>query len=369
MKIAFVARTKGLEYDDRIRKECISLSKKNQIVIFTNFEDNRAEEGVTSYGIAYRSFRLATRDKLPSAKYLFIKAFEFYLKLYPILRQFDVVWAHEEYTFMFPLFARRNRCIWDLHEIPFRFEKKGMRNVFGFIERKSKKIIHANNYRITYLKKEGVIKDLSAHAFIRNLPDEKFLESTGVDPNYQSFREWLNGSDYAYLQGLTVPRRYPFNTVEAIMRTLNLKAIVVGNFDKKAHQKLKEKYGNTLNDKIYFAGLVNQLDIPAYLKDASFSIVLYDTKTPNNRYCEPNRLYQSIVLKVPVIVGCNEPMREIVDVGNYGINLSSDGGDLDEVVNAIIKLLKDHEYYSRNAAQAVNEFLWDDSCIKESWYG
>ena len=71
--IAVIAKTKGLEFDDRIRKECIALSKKYHVTIFVVFDDNRQEEGITSYGIKYKSFRIKTRDILPQSKFLLIK--------------------------------------------------------------------------------------------------------------------------------------------------------------------------------------------------------------------------------------------------------------------------------------------------------
>ncbi|TAI47540.1 glycosyltransferase [Flagellimonas allohymeniacidonis] len=368
MKIAFVARTKGLEYDDRIRKECISLSKKHDVFIFVNFEDNRQEEGLTSYGTPFKSFKLSSRERLPSAKYLLIKSLEFYFRVYPYLKQYDLVWSHEEYTFMFPLFAKPNGCIWDLHEIPFRFERKGMKQVFNYIEKKSRKILHANNHRIKYLTEQSVIKHPKKHDYLRNLPDKQFLESTMKDRNYKDFIVWLDGSDYVYLQGLSMPRRHPYNTVEAILNRANLKAIVVGNFDKPTLLRLKEKYGNMLNNRVYFAGLVNQLHIPAYLRKAKFSIILYDIKTPNNRYCEPNRLYQAIIMNVPVVVGKNEPMTEIVESGEYGIAMETDGDDLEEIDKSISILLDNYQYYHQNTKEGVKRLVWSDSSIKESWY-
>jgi len=48
-KIAVIARAIGLEHDDRIRKECISLSKIGEVKIFVNFVNNKKESGITSY--------------------------------------------------------------------------------------------------------------------------------------------------------------------------------------------------------------------------------------------------------------------------------------------------------------------------------
>ncbi len=369
MKIAFVARTVGLEYDDRIRKECITLAKQNvDVFIYVNFADNRAEEGVTSYGIPYRSFKLKSRVTLPSAKYLLVKSIDFYLSIRRYLHEYDLVWAHEEYTFIFPLLAKKNKCIWDLHEIPSFFEKRGMRLIFHYIEKKSKKIIHANLYRIQHLKLNKTIKYPQKHVYIHNYPDQKFIMSEGQDDEYVMFIDWLDNAQYIYVQGLFDSSRFSFNTLEAIMRETELKVIVVGKFDQEAFELLEKKYNAKLLDRIYFRGMVHQLNIPPYLKNAMFSIVLYDTKIPNNRYCEPNRLYQAIVMGIPVIVGSNESMKEIVEKYHYGIPLKTDGRDIDDIRDGISKLLENYSFYQKSVAGNMQNLIWSDKSILKDWY-
>jgi len=370
IKIAFVARTIGLEYDDRIRKESLALTNQGaEVFIYVNFADNREENGLTSYGIAYKSFKLKSRDLLPSSKFLLIKSIDFYFNVRKYLSDYDVVWAHEEYTYLFPLLIEKDKCIWDLHEIPFRFEHAIMKPIFHYIESRSKKLIHANKYRIQYLKSSGVIKYPEKNVYLNNYPDDNFLLSNSIDNEYSNFMKWLgDDSKYVYLQGLTVERRYPLQTIEAIMETSNLRAIVVGEFNKDAYEILEKKYSLELNERIYFRGMVNQLDITAYIKNALFSIVLYDTKTPNNRYCEPNRLYQSILMGIPVIVGCNEPMKKLVDFNKFGISLESDGSKLEDIVNAIDNLLSNYQYYLTAVTNNTKHLVWSNNNIKETWY-
>ncbi len=368
-RIAFVVRTVGLEYDDRIRKECLTLLKNDvDVFIYVNFSDNRKEEGMTSYGVPYRSFKLFSRDKLPQAKFLLVKALEFYFKVNTFLNEYDLIWAHEEYTFVFPLLSKKNRCIWDLHEIPFRFEKTFMKPIFHYIERRSKKIIHANKHRIDYLESNDIVKCRSKNVFINNFPDRKFLNSTEEDKEYKKFEIWLGSSTYAYLQGLSVARRYPLNTIECIMQTPELKAVVIGEFDSNAYSSLMKKYGIQLHEKIYFCGMVNQLAITNYLKSALFSIVLYETSTPNNTYCEANRLYQSIILNIPVIVGCNPPMKEIISKYNFGLVLKGDGKNISELSKATKSLIINHEKYLTSLKKNSFRVVWNDKCIDPSWY-
>jgi len=368
-RIAFVLRTKGLEYDDRVRKEALALTEQGaKVFIFVNFNHNEKAEGVTSYGIPYKAIEIKSIKYLPNAKYLLIKALEFYLRLKNSLKSYDIVWAHEEYTFMFPLFANKNKCIWDLHEIPFRFQSAHMKPIFHYIENKCKKLIHANESRINFLINNEVIKRPHKHCYLNNFADKAFFESNLIDNQFVDFEQWLDGDQYVYLQGLTVPERYPLNSIELIMNLPKIKAVVVGDIDGGVYSELLKKYGDELLEKVYFHGMADQLCIPAYVKSALFSIILYDTRIPNNRYCEPNRLYQSLMLKVPVIVGCNEPMASVVSKYGVGFVLNSDGRDYRELELAAFFVIGNIAEYKAALAKVGDAYVWNNDNLLCDWY-
>ena len=370
--IAIVAKTSGLEFDDRIRKECIALSKKNNVFIYIVFDDNREEEGITSYGVKYKSFTIKTRNILPQSKFLFIKSLEYYLLIKKYLRNVDLVWAHEEYSFIFALLLKKNKCVWDLHEIPIYINNLLMKKVFHFIEKKSYKIVHANKYRINYLKKINTIKNLEKHTYLNNFPDLQFIDSKKEDKNYNKFKSWLGNSEYIYLQGLSSKVRQPINVIESVIKT-KFKAIVVGNIDIDSWKYLNKKYSN-LDSFIFTTGMVNQLEITKYIIDSKFTIIIYDGNSANKVvagadfllnqiYCEPNRLYQSIVLGKPVITGKNPPMKDVVEKYNLGISLNGYGDDKSEIINAIKEINNKYDQYILNINKNSKRFIWKDKCV------
>lgn len=367
-RIAIILRTNGLEYDDRVRKECISLSKIADINLFVTFENNREEEGITSYGIPYKSYSLKTREKFSSGRFLFIKALEFYFLVKKHLNDYDLIWAHEEYTFLFCLLSRRNKFIWDLHEIPVLLNRPILKQLFNYIEVKSKKIIHANPFRKQYLIDKKFIKYPHKHDYIRNFPDSTFVNSLQEAENYDDFRKWLEGDAYVYLQGISTPDRYPYNCIASILKATGYKIVVVGSFnDRNIINQLETEFGETYSRRVFVTGMINQLATPAFLSGALFSVVFYQTNTPNERYCEANRFYQSLLLGVPVITGVNEPMSEIIREFDCGVSIKSDGINLDEVIEAIEELLGKYEYYKANAKRCGSHFLWKDDLIKKEW--
>lgn len=358
-KIAFVLSTHGLEYDDRIRKEVLTLSKHADVEIYLITPDNNEQVGTTSYGVKYYMFKLKIREWLPSGKFLILKAISFFLKVKKHLKDYDVVWVHDEEPCVIPLLYKHRRIVWDLHELPLRFEKYTfMKTILRRIEQRTFKILHANPFRKEYCFQKGLFRDRGKHAVLRNYPDEMFVSSNETDDKYGKFKRWLGGSDYVYLQGLQERRRLPIATIEAVLKAHELKAVVVGSFDKYAKTYLENEYGDMLHEKVFFCGRVDQLMTVKYIKNSKFSIVLYDIENPNFRYCEPNRMYQVVVFGKPVIVGRNEPMSDVVSKNGFGISLKTEGKDVDEIVEAINLLRLNYKTYLVNIKANKHKIMW-----------
>jgi glycosyltransferase involved in cell wall biosynthesis len=359
--IAFVLYTSGLEYDDRVRKEALSLSAYANVEVFFITPENNSGEGVTSYGVPYRMFSLKSRRLLPSGKYTFIKSFDFFLTVRKHLKRFDVVWVHDVHVAAIPFFLSHKNIVWDLHEIPAAIINNQLtRQIFKRIESKCRVVIHANPHRINYLNKAGVIRDKHKHkhVFLRNYPDSVFLTSKLVDEKFYDFKGWLNKSEYVYLQGLQGIHRFPEQTIAAIMQTNGIKAVVIGGFDPAIKEKLHREYGDILYAKIYFRGMLPQLKITRYIEDSLFSMVFYNNNTPNNRLCEPNRMYQAIASGKPVIVGSNEPMKEIVEKYGFGIVLNGFGNEIGEIISAMERMKTNYNHYQSNIELHRHEIMW-----------
>lgn len=364
-KIAVVCRTAdSLELDDRIRKECISLSKSYEVFIYVVFEDNRAEEGITSYGVRYKSFSLKSRERHCAGGALLVKAWDFYRTVKPYLADYDYVWAAEEYTFLFAALAPEGKLIWDLHELPSLMMKNPLtRILFRIIEKKAKRIIHANDERIDFLIRTGMAKIRDKHVSIHNYPDNCFLESRNQCTRQAEFTDWLAGGDYIYLQGLSLPSRYSYNTIKALLDKTTLKILVVGRFESGVEDQLKAEYGESFPERVFLMGTIPSLQIPVLMKAALFSVVFYNTDSPNNRYCEANRFYNAISLGVPVIVGCNESMANICRQYGVGISIETDGRVLEDIENGVDQMVKDYDSIKSHCLNNLNIFRWKDEYV------
>lgn len=369
-RIAIAIKTEGLEYDDRVRKEILTIRKLYPNVkfkIFAMLPENREYEGVTSYGTPYKAIYLPSREKYPSAKKILIKTLEFYKVVKKDLESFDAVWCGDYHSVAIALLCKGKPVLWDLHELPTMLLGNGLKKmVLRKVFNNCKVVLHANPQRIGYLQSQGCIKDPQKHYAIRNYPNFEDRDPV-FDEAYYQFVGWKGNKTCVYLQGLTNDSRAAYESVAAVMRIPKLTAVVVGKFDDNSKKRLEKEFGNQLNDRIYFVGKIPQLKIPQYVEQCHLSLVFYKNVRPNNFFCEANRFYQSVIMGLPVVVGNNPSMKDIVEQYGFGVSIDDDGNDVGKIVNGINQVLKHYDEFHRNTQTYRNKLMWDnqENLIKE----
>ena len=337
-KIALVIKTQGLEYDDRVRKEILSVQKlfpNISFKIYAMLGENKEYEGITNYGIPYKSVYLKSREAYPSSSKLLRKAYEFYSVIRDEIKQYDAVWCGDRHCFFVPMCLHHKRILWDLHELPYEFfggfpKKQLLKYIFN----RCKVIVHANPQRCDYLYQNGYISNKDKHFSLRNYPNFNDVD-VEYDDAYYRFIQWKDGRMCVYFQGLSEDGRAAYESIEAVMRIFGMVAVVVGSFHKNSLTRLENEWGAELEKRIFFAGRIAQLKIPQYVKECYMSMVFYKNIRPNNFYCEANRFYQSVIMGLPVVVGSNAPMKELVEKYGFGISIDDDGCDINKIIVGI----------------------------------
>ena len=165
IKVAIIRKTGSLENDDRIRKEFGSLTELFPNVHFKVFmmkTDNSEEESVTSYGLPYKAVHLKKREKYPGGSHLLSKSWEFYRRIKNDIKDYDYVWNSGDEPTPTLLFVCGKKLIWDLRELPmFLLGSSYKKILLKYIFNRCCLLLHANQYRIDYLKQQGLIKDQS----------------------------------------------------------------------------------------------------------------------------------------------------------------------------------------------------------------
>lgn len=361
-KMAFILWTNGLEYDDRIRKEIRTIQSVSDIdiTIFAVHGDNREESGMMSYGIPYHIVSLESRNKYKKGTLaMLMKEKEMYSKIKKLVKDFDYLWVIDDQPFLFPLLSNK-KMIWDLHEIPALITGSKLKEtIFHRMEKRCATLIHANNERLDYLTEKGIIRRKEKHHILRNYPDKEWMQYAQQEfDEFKKFKQWLADDEYIYIQGVNNPSRYPTETLSAVLESKAIKAVVLGNFSKEIKEQLKQKYSH-FDEYIYFAGQVSQEKTAPFIANCKFTIVLYSTDVANNRYCEPNRLFQCLAFGKPAIVGNNEPLVNVIKKDNLGVVMDTDGRSLSDNKEAIGTIMANYTKYKKCADGCASQFLWE----------
>lgn len=369
--VALVLYTRGIDYDDRVRKEVNSIQKLYPNVKFKIFAveaKNREESGVTSYGVPYRIPFLKSREKYPSGTHTLAKAWDFYKSIRKDLKSFDAIWCADPETFLFVLLISGKPILWDLHELPLALMGNPVKKLlFQILERKCKVMVHANKERLNYLQKTGFVKHMNKQFYLRNYPQFNEIDSE-FDDTFQKFKEWKGDDKCVYLQGLQDAKRADLESIESVAVFPELKGVVVGRILSEQMERFKAKVGeHVLKERFFFTGQIKQLKTPQYIKECFLSLVFYKNSSPNNWYCEPNRLFQSINNGIPVVVGSNPPMKELVEKYGVGVSAETDGSDKEKMISAIQEAIDRMYQLKEKLALLKSNWLWDaqENTIKQ----
>ena len=363
LKVAILRKMNNLENDDRIRKEFASLSKLFPHVAFKCFvmyPDNKEYEGVTSYGLPYKAVHVKGRDRYESGKHLIAKSWDYYKAIRRDIKDYDVIWCSGDSPTPTLLFIRHKKIVWDLRELPLFLVGSRIKHIIlKHIFSKCDICLHTNQYRIDYLNSLGLIKNPSKHIPIRNYPEFSTFDED-YDELYKKTKEWIAGRNCVYIQGINNASRASKEVLSAIMETPDICSIILGQVDAEAKSFVEKKYGEeNISSNLFCVGTVPVLKVPQYMKLCCASMIFYKNTSPNNWYCEANRLYQAIDMGLPVVVGSNPAMKSTVEEYGVGISVDTDGSDENMIKDGLSKLLSQLSLYQDNISKLKDEIHWN----------
>lgn len=368
-QVLMLLKCNGLQFDDRVRKECASILKisglTSEIHVLEN--QNRSVSGeIFETNSVFKSYFLVSRKIFKGNSLLFLKLLELFMKVLPSTwKRRKAVWLHDPLMFVFVpyfTFLRKLRLVekivWDQHELPpeYFLQKRTLRFCYKLAMNMVDVRIHANKQRADYLNK--VLGENYDYLILNNYVDNVFLAEKAHDLS-DDLSNWLAGEDFLLLQSGAYYERNFESAVEAICKYGKLKCIVIGgtNVDLGALEKKYENFASRFT----FIGMVPQIRLVDYIDKAVASLILYKNTIPNSYFCEPNRLYQASCRGAYVIVGNNPPMRDFVNRNKNGYILESDGN----CANDIIESLKYIEVKMHEKKKIKSDWSAQDSVFKK----
>lgn len=368
-KLLHIIKTKSWRNDGRLLKWITSL-KQHGIDSDVYVLEDRNKNGILfDDNIKIIATSLFFRKFFPKSKGKLLKVPEYTLKSikYISSTSYSVYVFHDLQNYLTLFFycifkpLHKKKLVWDLHELPhsilsrFWLFKQFIRFILTRVDLK----IHTNIERRDFIANTfGVNEALSV--VLNNFPTVEY-HNTNKAAIPLDLKNWLGGCPYILWMGSTVDKRNFIPVLEAYKNFKDrIRMVILGNVTPEAELKIKN---NRLEQCIY-SQYVAQSEIVNYVDNALFSIVFYKHVSPNNFFCEPNRLYQLIARNIPVIVGANPPMISTVMKYQAGIVLNGDGSDIQEIKEAMAKMLEPQtrQKFQKSMAVLIDQkpFNWEE---------
>lgn len=259
------------------------------------------------------------------------------------------------FILLFSLFKDR-KIVWDLHELPHSILLKYSitRRVLKYILENVDVVVYTNNERREYIY-ERLKMNENEYFILNNYPNDIYLNEphSSLPTVLKDLRGgllyilWLGGA----LQGRNFTTF--FEAYKKVSDKFNL--VILGRVD----DLYKDEVNDLIDQGKIYNDFVKQEEMINYIDNAYFSVVLYKDTTPNNYYCEPNRLYQLITRNIPAIVGCNPTMKAIIEKYKAGIVLKDDGSDL-ELMNNAFHTIINSDTHTELITNMENSTIKDD---------
>ena len=167
---------------------------------------------------------------------------------------------------------------------------------------------------------------ISNIVYIYNTPEEKYSIR-------KSHSHWDRKEIILFFAGVLLESRGLSQILQAIEQIADVKFLVAG---KGPEQYQFENLIDTLKKKIQFLGWIPYHEVIKQTIDSDCIIAFYNPSFPINRYASPNKLFEAMMCRKPIIVNDDTSMANIVREEKCGLIVPY--GDVKTIKEAIIKL-------------------------------
>lgn len=252
---------------------------------------------------------------------------------------------------------RRVPLIYDSHElftqVPELIHRKAVQSVWKWIERSMvPKLRHAItvNYSIA-----TIYRRLYGTRFkvVRNVPEKLMFIPREKDPDEKQM--------IIYQGSLNVGRGLEL-MIEAMCFLPEVLFVLAGTGD--IEEELKRLVvGNQLSDRVEFRGRLLPEELVKLTKQADLGISLEEDLGLNYRYSLPNKLFDYIQCRVPVLCSALPEMSRIVS--SYGVGIACKERDPEKLAGRIRFMLKERAggAWMEALDRAANDLCWENESL------
>lgn len=353
MKVIMIL-TNGFDPDVRVYKEAKYLVSKGFEVTILCWDrkceySSKIEEVVD--GIEIKRFEIPSKPGtgfkqiVPYLK--FMKQVRKYLKD----EKYEYLHCHDFDGIVVGMFAKKRKSqkvIFDMHE----YYNTGIyakfywivEKMINFLQKKSYKVIHVNNYQIEKVLDENREKLV----FLPNYPELEQFKKLKHQPS-DKIRIIYAGYVRHFIP-LT-------NLAKAVNELQNITVEVHGTGDKFEQVKALEK--EYKNFKVF--GKFEHDEIIDFYSNSDLVYIVYDKGNKNNETALPTKFFEAIASCIPVIVSNNSLLEE--KVKEYDIGFSVEDTDYKSIKNVLEEIEKNDEILKQkreNIKKIPEKFSWEE---------
>ena len=352
-KRIYLAVTNDLVTDNRVHKIATTLLKSGADVTLIG-RIKFDSKPLTNRPYSTKRFKLIFKKG-----FLFYKTYNLRLFFFLLFHKFDFVVANDLDTLpgcFFAALVKQKKLIYDSHEyfteLPELVNRKFPKKVWQIIEQ-----IILPHVKYSYTVSE----------YIAGTYNEKYKLNMKVVRNvpYYIKKDLLNNtkSDNRFLilyQGSLNIGRGLEQMIEAMLFLENVKFIIIGDGD--IISNLKEKVIQLgLQEKVEITGRKPFEELYKETLLADLGIALEENIGLNYYYALPNKLFDYIQARVPVLISPFPEMQKIVEKYKIGtIYDHKDPQTLANTIDEIIKLKNRYQKWKENTEKAASELCWEN---------
>lgn len=248
--------------------------------------------------------------------------------------KWDVVHAVNFDTYLFSFFAAKIKnkpIIYDIYDFYGDVMPGKLRNVVVSMDKYllpfSDVLILADDSRV-----EQIGGDVHKKIFtINNSPTEYYFDKKYYKSSMNAFKVFIGGK--------IAEQRCLDMIISAASKMKDVELIVRGHCQEADYKnqmiQMSQKFDNV---DVYLDGVPYEEIVEGTLS-ADLTIALYDPNIPNNKYASPNKLFEAMASKIPIIVNEDTSMADIVRKEKCGIIIPY--GNEEALIWAISRLKDD----------------------------
>lgn len=338
--------------DTRLRKEIDTLLKngyKVKVIIWKRGWPFTCDKKVDIKGLNLN----APIGRISSL--LYFPIWFLYLIFWLLKTEWDVVHAVNFDTYLFALLVSKIKnkpIVYDIYDFYGDMMPSLLRNIIVKMDKQllpfSDVLILADEARV-----EQIGGNVHKNIFtINNSPEEDSFDKSYHNDDINTFKVFIGGK--------ILKERCLDIIISAIGKMDGIELSIRGHCDETDYKKqiigLSQKFDNI---DLYLDGVPYDEIVKGTLS-ADLTIALYDPDIPNNRYASPNKLFEAMASKIPIIVNENTSMADIVRKEKCGIVIPY--GNEEALIWAVSRLKDDLSLQKRlgnNGRKAYeNKYNW-----------